>query len=50
VALAGALAAVEGGFDFDRRGFQQEGIAKAHLSRLSGWGYELGDVEAGVLG
>jgi ParB family chromosome partitioning protein len=50
VALAFALADVEGGVDFDRHGWRQESIAKPHLSRLQGWGYGLSEVEAAVLG
>lgn len=48
VALAVALAEREGGRDFDRKGWQSEGVAD-YLRLLGGWGYELTDVEREVV-
>ncbi len=48
VALAVALAEREGGRDFDRKGWQSEGVAD-YLRLLNGWGYELTDVEREVV-
>lgn len=44
VALAVVLAEREGGRDFDRKGWQTDGVAD-YLRMLAGWGYELTDVE-----
>jgi len=48
VALAVVLAEREGGRDFDRKGWQAEGVAD-YLRLLNGWGYELTDVEREVV-
>lgn len=49
VALAGALASIEGGFDFERKGWSQT-ATKAYLELLAGWGYELSEIEQSVVG
>lgn len=48
VALAVVLAEREGGRDFDRKGWQTDGVAD-YLRMLAGWGYELSDVEREVI-
>lgn len=48
VALAVVLAEREGGRDFDRKGWQTEGVAD-YLRTLAGWGYQLTDVEREVV-
>lgn len=49
VALAASLAGVEGAAEFDRKGWSHKAAA-GYLARLSGWGYQLSDVEQNVLG
>lgn len=49
VALAFAWADIEGSGDFDNHGWRHS-TAKAHLTRLQGWGYTLSEVEAEVIG
>lgn len=44
VALAVVLAEREGGRDFDRKGWQTDGVAD-YLRMLAGWGYQMTDVE-----
>lgn len=44
VALAVVLAEREGARDFDRKGWQTDGVAD-YLRMLAGWGYQLTDVE-----
>lgn len=48
VALTVALAEREGARDFDRKGWQTEGVAD-YLRLLDGWGYDLTDVEREVM-
>lgn len=48
VALAVALAEREGGRDFDRKGWQSDGVAD-YLRLLDGWGYQLTGVEREVV-
>ncbi|WP_022886391.1 hypothetical protein [Glaciibacter superstes] len=48
IALAVALGHVEGGMEFDRKGWQQ-GITAAHMQRLQGWGYELSELEQSIV-
>ena len=44
------LAALDGGFDFDKKGCKQKGVATPYLRLLEGWGYVLSDVEGAALG
>lgn len=48
ILLGIALGATEGGYDFDKKGWQFPDTARPHLRTLQGWGYELSDVEARV--
>jgi hypothetical protein len=42
------LAEREGARDFDRKGWQADGVDE-YLRMLAGWGYELSDVEREVI-
>lgn len=44
VAIAGAIGSIEGGFEFERKGWSQS-ATKAYLELLAGWGYELSEIE-----
>lgn len=48
IMLASALGAIEGGFEFDRKGWQQD-KTKRYLEQLATWGYQLSDVEQQVV-
>jgi ParB family chromosome partitioning protein len=48
VALAVAFAAIEGEFEFEKKGWGSSSAA-AHLARLSKWGYTLSDIEQAVV-
>jgi ParB family chromosome partitioning protein len=50
ILLGLALGGIEGGFDFDKKGWQAPDTARPYLVTLQGWGYELSDVEARVAG
>lgn len=44
IMLAAALGAIEGGYDFERKGWEQKETA-AYLKQLVEWGYELSELE-----
>jgi ParB family chromosome partitioning protein len=50
ILLGIALGATEGGYDFDKKGWQFPDTARPYLLTLQGWGYELSDVEARIAG
>lgn len=49
IALAVWLGSVEGGFEFDRKGWSQSG-AKKYLEQLEAWGHVLSEAELAVVG
>lgn len=49
IMLAIELGCVEGGYDFDRKGWDQK-ETKGYLERLMSWGYELSEAELLVVG
>jgi len=48
IVLGVALGTVEGGFEFDRKGWQQR-HAPAYLRQLADWGYTLSEQEQGIV-
>ena len=48
IMLAAALGAIEGGYEFDRKGWQHEGTP-AYLLQLQEWGYELSEIEQSLV-